>query len=134
MIIANIFGGEIGKEVFRDSRGVIADVFYNSSIDHVALIDSVPGAIRGNHYHQNSVQHILVTKGSLEYWYADRNNLSESQFVVANVGDLVTSTEGEVHALRILEEGCTFVAFTQGQRGGQDYESDTFRVESIIKS
>ncbi len=129
----HIYDGEINKSVFHDERGAIADVFYNAKIDHVAFITSNPGAIRGNHYHEHSIQHILITSGSLEYWYADKDDLSNSDFIVAKVGDLVTSGANEVHALRILEDGCDFIAFSEGQRGGQDYESDTFRVESIIK-
>lgn len=129
----HIYDGELNKSVFHDERGTIADVFYNAKIDHVAFITSCPGAIRGNHYHEHSVQHILITSGSLEYWYADKNDLSNSKFIVAQVGDLVTSDANEVHALRILENGCSFIAFSEGKRGGQDYESDTFRVDSIIK-
>ncbi len=129
----HIYDGEMNKSVFHDERGAIADVFYNAKIDHVAFITSNPGAIRGNHYHEHSIQHILITSGSLEYWYADKDNLSNSDFIVVKEGDLVTSHANEVHALRILEEGCNFIAFSEGQRGGQDYESDTFRVENIIK-
>ena len=129
----HIFDGEPGKSVFLDSRGSIADVFYKAKLDHVAFITSTCGAIRGNHYHENSVQHILITSGSLEYWYADKNDLANSNFVVARVGDLITSNPNEVHALRILEQGCDFVTFSEGKRGGEDYESDTFRVESIIR-
>jgi dTDP-4-dehydrorhamnose 3,5-epimerase-like enzyme len=129
----NIYEGEVENAVFHDERGIIADVFYSAKIDHVALITSKPGVIRGNHYHKNSIQHILITDGSLEYWFAEENNLANSDFVVARVGDLVTSEASEVHALKILEEGCTFIAFTEGQRGGKDYESDTFRVKNIIR-
>ena len=38
-----------------------------------------------------------------------------------------------VHALKILNQGCEFLAFSEGLRGGKDYEKDTFRVENIIK-
>jgi hypothetical protein len=30
-------------------------------------------------------------------------------------------------------DGCTFIAFAEGPRGGADYESDTYRVESIVE-
>ena len=33
-----------------DERGTIVDLFYNRNINHVALIDSEPNVIRGNHY------------------------------------------------------------------------------------
>jgi hypothetical protein len=36
-----------------------------------------------------------------------------------------------VHALEILEP-TQFVVFSDGVRGGQDYESDTFRVTPIL--
>lgn len=130
----HIYDGDPGMSVFRDSRGSIADVFYKAEINHVAFITSTRGAVRGNHYHENSVQHILITAGSLEYWYADKNDLVNSNFVVARVGDLITSNPNEVHALRILDQGCDFVAFSEGKRGGEDYESDTFRVDSIIRN
>jgi quercetin dioxygenase-like cupin family protein len=119
-------------EVHEDVRGTIADVFYGTDIHHVAYIKSAPGSIRGNHYHANSTQHILITSGSLEYWYRDKDAEGLGKFIVAIPGDLVTSNANEIHALRIGAHGCEFVAFSSGERGGKDYESDTYRVESII--
>ena len=37
----------------------------------------------------------------------------------------------EIHALNIVEDN-EFVVFTTGTRGGQDYESDTFRIDGNI--
>ena len=54
---------------FKDKRGSIIDIFYKKKIDHVAIIDSKPNALRGNHYHKKTIQHMLITEGSLEYWY-----------------------------------------------------------------
>ena len=48
-------------------------------------------------------------------------------------GDLVTTPPLEVHALKIGPDGNEFIVFTEGLRGGLDYEKDTFRVPSIIK-
>ena len=56
-------------ELNEDSRGRIVDIFYNQNINHVAVIDSKPNVVRGNHYHKLTTQHILITKGSLTYWY-----------------------------------------------------------------
>ena len=57
-------------EIHSDERGSIADyIFYNAKVNHVAIIKSEPNSIRGNHYHKETTQHILITKGSLEYWY-----------------------------------------------------------------
>jgi dTDP-4-dehydrorhamnose 3,5-epimerase-like enzyme len=119
-------------EVFNDDRGTIADVFYNHAINHVAIITSEPNVIRGNHYHKETTQHMLMTKGSLEYWYKDFGSDEPAKMYVAKVGDLVSTKPFEIHGLRICSEGNEFIVFSEGLRGGKDYESDTYRVESII--
>jgi hypothetical protein len=47
-------------------------------------------------------------------------------------GDFIISAPNEIHALRAGPQGCVFMAFAEGPRGGEEYESDTFRVDSII--
>ena len=119
-------------EVFNDNSGTIADVFYNHALNHVAIITSEPNVIRGNHYHKETTQHMLMTKGSLEYWYKDFGSDEPAKMYVAKVGDLVSTKPFEIHGLRICSEGNEFIVFSEGLRGGKDYESDTYRVDSII--
>ena len=125
---------EAPLEKHHDYRGVISDIFYNSKIDHVAIISSEPDIIRGNHYHKETTQHILITKGSLEYWYKNVDKTEPSKKIIANIGDLVTTPPLEIHALKIGPAGNEFIVFSEGTRGGKDYESDTYRVENIIES
>jgi dTDP-4-dehydrorhamnose 3,5-epimerase-like enzyme len=120
-------------EIHTDNRGSIVDLFYNEDINHVATVTSEPNVIRGNHYHKETTQHMLMTKGSLEYWYKPVDSNKPSQMVIANKGDLVSTGPNEIHALRIGPEGNEFIVFSQGKRGGKDYESDTFRVDNIIR-
>jgi len=119
-------------EMHIDDRGTIVDLFYAEDINHVATVISEPNAIRGNHYHKETTQHMLMTRGSLEYWYKPVNSNEKAKMVVATKGDLVSTGPNEIHALRIGPEGNEFVVFSQGKRGGKDYESDTFRVDNII--
>ena len=121
-------------ELHTDDRGSIVDLFYNEDINHVATVTSEPNAIRGNHYHKKTTQHMLMTKGSLEYWYKPVGSNEKAQMIVAREGDLVSTGPNEIHALRIGPEGNEFVVFSQGIRGGKDYESDTFRVDNIIEN
>ena len=51
---------------------------------------------------------------------------------LAKKGDLITTSPYEIHTLKITEKGNTFIVFSEGKRGGSNYESDTFRVPSII--
>ena len=119
-------------EIHRDPRGLIADIFYKESINHVAFIESTPSAIRGNHYHKKTFQHLLVIKGSLEYWYKKLGSKKKSKFVLAKEGDIISTPPLEIHALKIGKDGNQFIVFSKGVRGGIDYEKDTFRVSSII--
>ena len=119
-------------EYHSDDRGAIVDVFYNENIHHVAVVTSMPNSVRGNHYHKQSTQHMLVTKGSLEYWYKPVDSNEEPSMVLAKVGDLISTPPNEIHTLVIKDDGNEFIVFSEGLRGGKDYESDTYRVPSII--
>ena len=133
MKIKNIWEGvEEPLELHTDERGSIVDMFYRGNIDHVAVVNSKPNTIRGNHYHECSTQHMLITEGSLEYWYKPANSNAPAKMVVAKVGDIISTPPNEIHALAIKEAGNQFIVFSKGIRGGKDYESDTFRVDNII--
>ena len=134
MKIRNIWNDiEKPLEKHKDKRGTIVDIFYKEKIEHVAIVDSTPNVVRGNHYHKKSTQYILVTKGSLEYWYKPIEKKEPAKMVMVKVGDLVTTPPLEIHALLIKQHGNQFIVFSKGTRGGSDYEKDTFRVMNIIK-
>ena len=123
------------KIKFKDKRGSISDIFYNTSIQHVAIIKSKPNVLRGDHYHKKTTQWMLMTKGSMEYWYKKLNSKTKPKMKILKVGDLVQTPPNEMHALKIRIDGNEFVVFTVGKRGGKDYESDTYRFyPSLINS
>ena len=60
MIKYNVFEkSQTNLEIHTDERGTIADVFFGTNINHVSIITSRAGAIRGNHYHLETIQSIL---------------------------------------------------------------------------
>jgi dTDP-4-dehydrorhamnose 3,5-epimerase-like enzyme len=122
---------EPGLSQHTDERGIITDMFYAKAINHGCIITNKPLAIRGNHYHKLTTQYTLVLNGSLTY-YAKSLDSDEVRSFVAIHGDMIISEPNEIHAMRSGEHGCTFLAFAEGPRGGQDYESDTYRVDSIV--
>ncbi len=123
---------QLPLEFFEDERGKISDIFYKKNINHVAIIHSEPNVMRGNHYHKESTQHMLITKGSLEYWHKPVGSDEEPEMVLLQVGDFVSTPPFELHTLVIRDDGNEFIVFSEGVRGGADYESDTFRVECFI--
>ena len=115
-----------------DERGTISDILYKTEIQHAAIIESkCGGLIRGNHYHKATTQHIFVTKGSLRYWYQPVDKSEPVKSVLVKEYELVSTGPNEIHALEIIEPN-QFVVFSHGLRGGDDYESDTFRVPPIL--
>ena len=116
---------------FKDDRGDISDLFYDEKINHVANIKTYQNCIRGNHYHKKTTQHIFVYKGFLEYWYKDLHSKDEAKKIIVNENQIVSTPPFEIHALKITTINY-FIVFATGQRGGKDYESDTFRVDPII--
>lgn len=123
------------KIATRDERGNISDIFYNHPVHHVAIINSKRGAFRGDHYHKFTTQHIFMTKGSLRYYWRKVDETdSKVKSTVVREGEMVTTGPNEVHSLEMLEDN-QFIAFSEGKRGGKDYESDTYRVSpSIMKA
>jgi len=133
MIIRNIWKDVPAPlELHEDDRGAIVDIFFKKNIHHVNSIKSNKGALRGDHYHKFTTQHMLMVKGSMEVWYKPADSDEEPKMVVMKPGDLVTNTPNEVHSLRILEDDTEFITFSEGVRGGSDYEKDTFRVEPSL--
>jgi len=119
---------------FKDRRGSISDIFYKKNINHVTIIKSKAGVERGNHFHKNTTQWMLITKGSLEYWFKKKGSINKPKKVILKEGDIVETPPYEMHALKIIKKN-EFVVFTVGKRGGKDYESDTYRfLPSLINS
>jgi len=117
---------------FTDDRGSITDIFHLVDMNSGCLITNTPGAIRANHYHKLTTQYTYVLTGSIDYYSKPVDSEEPANVITAGPGEFIISEPNEIHAWRTGSEGCTLIAFAQGPRGGEDYESDTIRVESII--
>ena len=74
-MINNIFK----KKVFKDKRGLIADVIYNNQINHIAYITTNKNGIRGNHYHKKTTQYTFVLDGRIKYYHKNKSAKKVSQ-------------------------------------------------------
>jgi quercetin dioxygenase-like cupin family protein len=123
---------EPGLGSFSDNRGSITDIFYKKDINHGCVITNEPGAIRGNHYHTKTIQYTYIVSGNLTYYSQPVNASEPVSEYNASAGDFIISDPLEIHAMKAGPAGCVFMAFAEGPRGGEDYETDTIRVDSII--
>ena len=117
---------------FEDSRGVIIDLVESKNINAVTYISFTKGAIRANHYHKHTIQWNYLLSGSVKIL---SKVLEDGEVVelVMKPGDLVFTEPMEAHALVGIEKS-EMLVFTQGPRGGKEYESDTFHLEIPLTS
>jgi len=123
----------IKKEInYEDERGIIRDILFNEVIEHVTIISSKKGAVRGDHYHKYTSQYTYVIRGSFKVISQMQNEQVEVGIIKQN--DLLFTPPMEKHVLISLEDS-EILALTRGPRGGENYENDTFRLhgaESLL--
>lgn len=115
---------------FEDDRGVIRDILTKEELDSVTLITSKKGSSRANHYHKKTVQWTYLLSGRVKYISKINDVVSD---VVMEVGDLVKSDVFEAHAFYALEDS-ELLILTRGPRSGEDYESDTYRLDIPLEA
>ena len=115
----------------KDSRGVIIDLLEKKKINAITYITQKKGKIRGNHFHKKTIQWNYLIKGKIKIVTKKRNK--GVQEMILSRGDLVVTSSNESHAIKAIEYA-EYLVFTQGPRGGKEYERDTFRLsEPLIK-
>ena len=115
----------------KDKRGIIIDLLEKKNINAITYITQKKGKIRGNHLHKKTIQWNYLLKGKLKLVTKKKN--SRKKKIILSKGDLVKTFKNEAHAIQALKNS-EFLVFTQGPRGGKEYENDTFRLKkSLIK-
>ena len=114
---------------FKDNRGIIMDLLEKRNINAITLITQNKGKVRGNHYHKKTIQWNYLLKGKI--LIVAVKNGKKSKIILNKKGDLVETTKKEFHAIKALKNA-EYLVFTQGPRGGKEYENDTFRLKKPI--
>ena len=117
------------KAAHRDARGEITDLVQRENINAITLITFTKGAVRANHSHRETVQWNYVISGQIRL--VTQMPGDKAVETVLRAGDMAVTRENERHALQGLEDSCLMV-FTRGPRGGDEYETDTFRLETPL--
>jgi quercetin dioxygenase-like cupin family protein len=111
---------------FEDGRGQIIDILKNEVVEYATIITSRKGAVRGNHFHKDTCQHLYVLDGKLRVVVQMPGEQPEE--AILERGDVIVNVPLERHAFQAMED-TTFLVLTRGPRGGENYETDTFRLE-----
>jgi quercetin dioxygenase-like cupin family protein len=111
---------------FEDHRGVIQDLL--GPVDSVTCISTVKGAVRGNHVHRQTDQWTFVVSGRI----LSVRGKGEPEEVGEGTGlRMILEAKGRPHAWKALEDTVCLV-FTKGPRSGDQYETDTERLEEPL--
>lgn len=113
----------------QDDRGMIIDLIEDEAINAVTIITFKKGAVRANHFHQATIQWNYIIVGKIKF--ATQFPGADVVETILEKGDMAVATPGERHALQALEDSEVMI-FTKGPRGGKDYESDTYRLETPL--
>lgn len=114
---------------FVDNRGYIVDLIESCEINSITLISFEKNSIRANHFHKLTTQWNYVIEG--EILLVTESDERGRQEVILKEGDFIITPPNESHALK----GLTFsklLIFTSGPRSGENYESDTYRLEKPL--
>jgi quercetin dioxygenase-like cupin family protein len=117
------------EKAFEDTRGSITDILEDELVEHVTLITTARGAVRGNHVHHATYQFVYVLSGALRY--VTRDDAGGVAHGTVGAGDVLSTGPMEAHAMEALED-TTMIVMTRGPRGGREYESDTYRLEQDL--
>ena len=105
------------------------DLMEHQNINAVTVVSFTKGALRGNHFHKKTTQWNYVTRGKIRLvTQVDEGPIEEK---ILRPGDLVVTFPMEKHALVGIEDS-EIIVFTDGPRGGREYESDTFRLDNPL--
>jgi dTDP-4-dehydrorhamnose 3,5-epimerase-like enzyme len=118
------------KNNFVDGRGFIKDILYDTEINHVTLIYSKKGSVRGNHYHKRTVQYTYVVDGNIKYFFKKIKSKNKPKKLLLKKNSFIRTNSNEIHAFKFLKNS-QIIVFSSGLRGGKDYEKDTFRIKII---
>ena len=117
--------------IYKDERGLIIDLLEGKKINAITFVSQKKGRVRGNHLHKKTIQWNYLIKGKIELVTKKRN--SKPKKIILFKGDLAETLKNEAHATKALKDS-EFLVFTQGPRGGKEYEKDTFRLlKPLIK-
>ena len=125
------------KVFSSDDRGEIIDIFTHEPKDHCTIVTFTKDAIRGNHYHKESIQSAYVMEGNFQIYNVmiDKDLKYDSkkvEIIETTKGDYITHEKFEAHSYKCTSDSGSLMVFTKGVRGGKFYEDDTYRIEKKL--
>ena len=117
------------REPFVDERGEIRNLI-DAPFTSAAVITSVKGAVRGNHYHKSDYHYTWLQRGEMVYAHRPVGDPNPPRHWVIAAGQLFYTPPGYEHAMRFTKDS-VMIVFARNNREMAHYEADTVRVPPL---
>ena len=116
-------------EPFVNHNGVIQNLLLER-FTSAAIITSVAGAVRANHYHKTDWHYSYVLRGAVWYYWRPADSRARPEFQVFGPGTMFFTPPLVEHAMFFPEE-TAFLTFAKNIRDHEHHESDLIRVKLV---
>jgi len=117
------------KVAFEDERGAITNILSDVDLKHVAIITSMKGSERGDHYHPNDFQYIYVIAGSYIAFFTNVET-EEKLSLLVKEGELEYCPPGWAHKYQYLED-TVFLNLTPRNRNADEFAEHTIKYSIV---
>jgi len=119
------------REPFVDARGEIRNLI-DAPFTSAAVVRSVKGAVRGNHYHKTDSHYCWLQRGGLLYLHRPVGDSTPAQRWVIAPGQMFYTPPQYEHAMVFTADSVMFV-FARNNREMANYEADTIRIPQLAQ-
>jgi oxalate decarboxylase/phosphoglucose isomerase-like protein (cupin superfamily) len=116
---------------FVDDRGEIKNLI-DAPCTSVAVITSVKGAVRGNHYHKTDYHYCWLQRGGMILYQRRVGDTKPPQRWTIKSGQMFYTPPMHEHMMRFTKDSVMLV-FARNNREMAHYEADTIRVAPIAR-
>ena len=116
---------------FVDVRGEILNLV-DAPLSSAAVIRSVTGAVRGNHYHKTDYHYCWLQRGQMTYLQRAMGEHGAPQRWTIKAGQMFYTPPLMEHAM-IFTADSIMLVFARNNRHMAHYEADTIRIPSMAE-
>lgn len=111
---------------FKNKNGVIKNLLY-TTINSIAVIESVAGSVRSQHYHKKSNHFLYIISGQVEYFERDLDG-SNVFNKIYNPGEMIFTGPLRIHKTVSLTDSI-MISMSNHSKRHEDHENDLVRMD-----
>ena len=117
------------RRPFRDARGEILNLI-DAPFTSAAVIRSVKGAVRANHFHKTDYHYCWLQSGGLVYYHRPVGSTRRPERWTIKPGQLFYTPPKFEHMMEFTKAS-VLIVLSRNNREMANYEADTVRVPRL---